>query len=323
MKEPIHHLPGSQENRNVLGGYDFWTAIFPFLGFLVFVLGWFTVAIETFLRRDFGERYFSRINFFAGLLILFFWTGVSKLGVLFRGARAAYPFPGMEPVPPPSVKISGMAVVLLLFLVLSGYHFFTIWWRNVNAKPLHSLDAGTSWLNPLGKLLMGIINIVVGLLYGVYALTLPSQERVSFPQHLPVIRDYRYLTERFVEPLVVGIVAIVCMSLGAWALSSWLLFSVIALVIHSELRHVMERNYFLGIRDKTVIARYWREALAGDSDVLHIQGSVRNVVNQIALQAEQSPEMVKEIRQESPSLADAMEALNPKLRNLAAKESNS
>lgn len=36
----------------------------------MFILGWFTIPAEVFLRRDFGQRFFTMVSFYTGLLLL-------------------------------------------------------------------------------------------------------------------------------------------------------------------------------------------------------------------------------------------------------------
>lgn len=41
-----------------------------FTGILIYVLGLFSTLIESFLRRDFGERFYTQNNFIGGLIVM-------------------------------------------------------------------------------------------------------------------------------------------------------------------------------------------------------------------------------------------------------------
>ncbi len=69
--------------RDVTGGEQMLSNIVPGLGLMNYILGWFTVPAEVFLRRNFGERYYTRANFFVGLiLLLIFHFSASIIGML-------------------------------------------------------------------------------------------------------------------------------------------------------------------------------------------------------------------------------------------------
>lgn len=79
--------------------------------FIHFIMGWFAVTLEVFLRRDFGERYFNRVNFFAGLIVLLgFNVGQNTIGGVWQQGEE------------PTWKESMMWIFLLAYVGFSIIH---------------------------------------------------------------------------------------------------------------------------------------------------------------------------------------------------------
>lgn len=324
--------------RNLLGGFNVWAGVFPILNVAAFIAGWFTVTVEIFLRRDFGERYFNRMNFIAGLIVLSFFSFTSSVGSLMGGIGHSSPQPYFDPQQgwimqeePSSSSFlssinpgfSAMTWVLLLYILVCGYHFFRIWWRNGTQRPLFSFYSGKSWLEPVGKVGMGVANIVVGLVVRFYALTLPAHEQKWLPNAMPVMRDERAFTERFIEPLLLIIASIIAASVGAYSMASWLIVSTSAIIFYTNMRLLAEDNAFLDWKDQIIESTEMREAMSGDTDSLPLSYSTKAGIWNVASLVEKSPETLDMVRRNSPSLADAMEALNPKLKNMGKKPPSS
>lgn len=307
--------------RTLKDKFEFWAEQQPALNFIATVLEWFSITVEVFLRRDFGERYFNRSKVTSGFLVIAIWSFLSKVGSgLSRPTMSL--FQSEEPPPEPSFSLGGAAatLILLLYLVLCGYHSFSIWWRNSTGRPLHSWDAGKSWLTPIGQLIMVGANKLMGLFCRIFAFTLPPDQRASLMQSPPpAMNDAVLFTERYIEPLTVFALALVCMKFDVGALGSWLLLSTAGLLFWTNIRHEKEREEMLDMRDSLIKSRYMTEAIIhGETDGLRIKSNVKEIVQQMSIQAAAAPETMEQFRQGAPSLANAMEALNPKLRNLAA-----
>lgn len=313
-----------QAFRTLQSRFSFWAEQAPLLNLVTIVLGWFTITVEVFLRRDFGERYFNRSKVMSGFFLLAFWTVLSKIGSFFQ--RQSFSFPGMEPEPKTSSFSLGFFVTVLILLLYGfacGYHWFTIWWRNGANRPLHSWDAGKSWLIPVGEIFMVLANMIVAVFFRLYAFSLPSDERTRLRQSPPpAVSDAALFTEKWMEPLTIFILSLVFMALGLGFLGSWLFVSTFALLFFTSLRHEQEREAFLNMRDKWIENTESAKAVMGESDTLRLKSNVTQVVKQIAAQAGESPEMLEQLRQETPSLASAMEALSPKLKNMSSDKSS-
>lgn len=307
MIKPFNRLG----DRHLFGGRDVMKNILPVLDFLYFVLGWFTISVEVFLRRDFGERHLTRLNFSIGFILLGAWLLI--VGGIISMARAYNRNAYMDDW---SGGFSSMGWMWFGFILLSSIHFIQMWWRSRTDQPLHSLDAGKSWLLPLGKLLIGLVNIAAFVPIKLFALTLSVEDKKQLEKLLPLVPDSRALTERILEPIAVLIVGAFFLSNGAIALGMWLTLVSIALTIHTNYRYETERYQFLHIRDQIIEAKHLPKAINGTSDIIRIPKSTRETLTQTVEHIKtDAPEMMEEIKQSHPSLADAMAALNSNTKN--------
>lgn len=299
----------------------------PVVNILVTILSWFVITVEVFLRRDFGERYFTRIKFIMGFVVLFVLNAMSKIGSIMPGSMA-----GRRPIfdpergwvdPPPessfSLGNSAMYIILLLYILISGYHTFRIWWRNGTGRPLHSRDHGLTWLEPIGVLLLAIPNFIIGLFVRLYAFALPKNERAWLSNALPFLRDARTFAERYLEPITILLLGVLFSYLEVSVAARWLNVCSFALFLFTTIRHEMERNQALDYRDKMIEIVDSAEAMGGDTDSLRVPYSTKKAIFDAATMAEKSPGAMDSIRHDNPSLADAMEALNPKLKSMTNK----
>ncbi|CCH57689.1 hypothetical protein BN8_p06898 (plasmid) [Fibrisoma limi BUZ 3] len=293
--------------RNVMGGSEMWAGIVPGLGLMNFILGWISVPIETFLRRDFGERYYTRSNFVAGLIVLWAWSMLGSLlsfvgslplisSVVHHGEAAAE-------------SVSWLGSIIKWYMIIGLVHFVWIWVKDVMNKPEYSFSAGRSWLTPIGRLLIGFMNLFLnGILRLVAQLVPKHREQILAMQ--PVLRDVDTFTERFIEPTFVFVVALFCAAAGQTGIFWWLIFSIMALNLHTGQRHQADRSYILDIRDQMIMGRMMREATEGR----WAKGSdrIRRMVSDVVKEAEQSPEIIETIKVQNPTLAEAAAALQRK-----------
>lgn len=295
----------SPKERNLLGGFDAWKQIMPQLTFIYFIFGWFAVTLEVFLRRDFGERYFNRVNFFAGLIVLLgFNFGQNTIGGVWRQGEE------------PTWKESMMWIFLLAYIGFSIIHLFTIWWRDRAGRPLHSLDSGKSWLEPMAGLILVTCNALATPIIRLLSKALPHAWQQDMLRILPAFRDKRSFAEGVLEPLACFIVMFSLFLGKIFVPMMWVFFSLVALFFYTSFRHQAERHKFLDIQDNVIEAQELQSALRGTSQSYRISESVKDSLKHLAEQAESNPEVVKAV-EDSPSILEAMEALNPKLRKIA------
>lgn len=306
----------------------------PMLNFIPRILGWFAISAEVFLRRDFGERYFTRSKFLAGLLLLLFFLAYSNFQMPTLGGFMSPGF-GSPEVNAPNMVLDPetgeyvlveaaaipinwgnliMKAIIVLYILLSIYHTLNIWFRNAMNRPLFSYDHGLTWLEPLGRLLLVIPAFFMGLVLKLYALTLPASQRnlSAAPQ------DARSFAEWIIEPVALIALGYLCSRLGLSPVSTWLFFSAFSIIFFTTIRHEIQKNQMLDFRDQMINSMEMQQAVTGDTDTLRLSADTKQVISQVAAQVEKSPETMEAIRVTRPSVAAAMEALNPKLKAMSS-----
>lgn len=297
--------------RDVTGGEAMWGGMIPGLGLMNYVLGLLTVPIEVFIRRDFGERYFTRMNFIGGLLVLIGWWLVSKiLGMFAIFNILAFLRNSM------GSSESAMPSVIKWYVIFSMAHFLTIWWRDITGHPLHSFSSGRSWFRLIGKGIMFLLNLILNNI--VRAIFLLRKDKSDVSSHLPVLRDVNTFTERFVEPTFVFFWAFFCFSIGQYVMSWWLIFSVMALNLYTGMRHQQERSLFLDYRDQMIDSEVYRNIQAGKPH--RGNNAQERIVRETAREVEKNPDVLPIIEAQNPSLAKAIERISPKLKAIADQD---
>lgn len=170
-----------------------------------------------------------------------------------------------------------------------------------------SYDGGRSWLNPLGRLIMGFLNLFLNAFARILVSIVAPDKKKELEKGLPVLSDVRTFTERFVEPFVVLILGFVAMSMEQIAIGLWLFISVMALSLVTGIKHQAERSYVLDIRDQMIELHAMRKLSEGKEPTEFEQ--MRRVVNETAEQVEKYPETLDVIKNRNPSLADAIRAM--------------
>lgn len=294
--------------RDVTGGSKTWGAMIPGYNLANYILGYFSVPIETILRRDFGERYYTKSNFIAGLAVLIFFNIIRSLLAKLDPRNL---FGGGAELP----AESWMWIIIKIYFVLGLIHFFTMWVRDVTGTAQHSYDSGKSWLLGLGKIIIKILNLILGFIVRIVAAAMPNQARTRLLNNLPVLRDVGTFTERFVEPAVVLFASFIAAGFGETSVSIWLLFSFTALNLSTGIRHQQERCYMLDMRDQMIEARVWQEFIEGiePSRAGHLQRTIEETMSEV----EKSPAMIEVIREDKPSLANAIAAIQARKRTEA------
>ncbi len=292
--------------RDVTGGDAVLSQILPGLGFVNYLLGWFAVPAEVLLRRNFGERYFTRANFIAGLILLFvFHLSASILGAV-NPLTWFFGRSNDAPISP------WMGSIIRWYFYIGVVHFLHIWWNDIMGQPVHSFSAGRSWLRPLGRAVMWALNLLLELMVHLLVRVLPGYQANRLEEALPVLTDVDTFTERFIEPLFLFILALFASSSGQTSVFIWLLFSVMALNLSTGMRHTAERSYVLDIRDQLIEARQLRDAMKGGNSLPRDSRSTRldRAMRATAKEAQRNPDVMDTIRKQHPSMADAIDAMN-------------
>lgn len=260
------------------------------------ILGWFSITVEAFLRYDFGERYYSKGNYLVG----FFWLNILILIGFFSTLAGGNPMT--------------MIFIWIGYNLFSALHFFRIWARDQIGEPQHSLYSGRSRLEWLAKLIMKGLNPLLAALSRLLgAIILPSRDNQKLNHALqiaPVLREPEMFVKRTIEPLTIMIIAVL---VGFSMLGAWLFFSAMALALHGNLSYEMERHGLLDMSDGIIEAQ---EQSRYKALMEEFARRMSGRVEQIAVEAQADPQMMERIEESNPSVADALAALNPNLRNI-------
>jgi hypothetical protein len=249
------------KSRDVTGIYK-WGRTSRFVNFVTGFLGWFTIPFEVFFRRDFGQRWFTRLNFWAGFFLIIIFTLLQWLvdryspevqKFLMDFSKAVHPSQKDELLTDidPTVYMLGIA---LLYLLMGLYHLFKINWRNQANMSLHSFDNGTSRLEWFSYGLQWLINIIAVPFLAIYFLLIPRKQRKGkpFPR---LITDTTAFTNTILEPTALFFLW--------WSTSSvisiWFLLSGVAMLQHSQLVESARKNKILDFRDGKIEAEAIRE----------------------------------------------------------------
>lgn len=279
-----------------ISGFNKWAQSSRTIGFLLLLLGWFTIPVEVFLRRDFGQRWFTAVNFYTGLFLLLIFATAQHLWHALWDKIQGYVLNLWSMInpyytqPEPDDFLDGlmdasMLLVLTAYIIIGGYHLFKVWWRNRTDTALHSFDDGTSRFEWLAGLVMKIVNILAIPLVYLGVFLIPSRQRKSKP--VPrLINDRSSFANTVVEPLLVFYLAMQVSGM----LGLWLLFSAIALTIHANWKETAKKNKMLDFRDSMIEAKVMaelRHAMANPAVAKPVKlkkGQAQPAVSQAAVQ---------------------------------------
>ena len=198
----------------------------------VIVLGWASVTLEVFTRRDFGSRYLSWTRLFLAWFIMGFFDFAreipSMLGNLVPFGQRTF----VDHLHPWFWQG---------FIVLYIIHRLRIWQRNRQGVQWHSQSFGLSWLEFLSWELLG---------------------------RLPLIGRYLVIDDwamyRWIEPGVCFLAGLAMRQFSP-ATSSWILIASVALFIKNQMVYFTTLNRFLDVIDARIEAANLTRALAGHS----------------------------------------------------------
>lgn len=299
--------------RNLFGGYDQWAKDFPLLNTIMHFLQWFTVPIEVLLRRDFGERWLTGINFFIGLVVLFWYNLMQQAGSSFLAGvtwmlnRQSY---DQEPTFFQRLMGNSMFYILLLYLGLGAYHFFKMWWRNRTNTPLHSFDDGISRLEPLAAGVMDLVNAISKPVIRLFINLLPQKEKDKNKGEIPPLyNNVTAFTDTFFEPLFLFLLAIVMAVLGGGTMAIWLFLSSIAVFIFASWKHTARLNKLLDMRDNMIDSTEWQSVMKGEVSG-RITPAQKEIVEQIVEKVKEAPAAAQKVKDDYPDFMDIIQEMN-------------
>ncbi len=317
VTKPVAFEDRVDKSRDI-PGFSKWGHSSRTVGFIMFILGWFTIPVEVFLRRDFGQRWFTIINFYAGLFLLVICTVLQYLiNVLWSGfkdilskvASAINPlYSEPEPTLTERMMDKSMLFILMAYIVISCYHLFKIRWRNRTNTGLHSFDDGTSRLEGLAGYLMQLINTAAVPLMRLFTLLLPKKQRSSI--QLPnLINDCSAFANTFVEPFILFVLAFFFQGITGL----WLLISAIALAIHASWKESAKLNKILDFRDSMIEA----QIMMNLKNTLEQDKAPSVFMQQAAVTFKENPQLAPQIAIQYPDLMSIIEEMNKDKSHLA------
>ncbi len=289
----------SKNQRNVLVGWGmFGTPNFA-ASIVMALLAPFVVSVEVFLRKDMGQRYFNYGNFIGGILVISVMRIIYSFGAALIGTEKSYH------------DIYFFRYVIYGYLLLSAYHFFYQWYREATYKPIHSLYLGDSRLFFIGKFAYGVLNRFVPTVVSFIARFLPEKEREDLLSREIRLKDYKAFTYLFVEPvLLIGFGWYFWGYLGLG--SFWLVVSGLMLYFHTSSAFTKEWHELLDVRDSKIFAEQLQTALNDESDTLRVSETFKKRMHRMAEDAAENPDMMEEIKGNSPSVAQVLANLKKK-----------
>ena len=222
------------------------------INFIMVILGWLSVTLEVFIRREFGERYLSWLRLYIGanlLGLLFF------LPILLQGLDTELG------------DVVIYIVICILFLFLSIYHRLRIHRRN-RLFPWHSKCFGMSRLKDIFAVILYIGNYFFFVLIGNFLHKLfTKDDNEPFKAHDFVFFERMFPVEDkifygFIEPAICFYGGMVLYAFEELA-GVWLMLASIALLMKNQMSISVERDRELDARDAEIEARYRSEAAQG------------------------------------------------------------
>ena len=208
-------------------GFD---QVLPMINLVIVVLGWFSLSIEVFLRKDFGERYLSPIRFFlawfAFSTLAFGGQVVNLMGMAYGPREGGEVWKGL---------LSGLLFHVLYwgFLIMSAWQFRRISKRNKRGERWHSWSFGVSRFS-------GLIGRKVG----------------SF-----TIDDWALY--RFIEPTAIFALAVL-VGLVSVPAGSWLWLASVTLLLKNNYMYAQAHGRLLDLVDAQIEGQYLQAALRGE-----------------------------------------------------------
>lgn len=317
---PIHIGDETDQSRDI-AGVNKWARSSRSVGFVMFILGWFTIPIEVFLRKDFGQRWFTAVNFYAGMFLLILFATIQYIWTMLLEwlqdfidgvASSINPFYTEEPTTlTDKVMDKSMLYVLLIYTLMGSYHLFRIRWRNRNNTALHSFDDGTSRIARIADYLIQVMNVMTAPIMWACVRLLPRKERVGIPTPR-LINDNTAFTNTVAEPLLLLLLAIELHGI----VSLWLFISAIALAVHANWKETAKLNKVLDFRDSVIEAKMMAQ-LRREAEQPIATVAPALIMQQTAAAIKDNPQVMPQMAEEYPDLMNIIEEMNRDKEHLA------
>ncbi len=204
------------------------------------MLGWFSVALEVFLRKDFGERYLSIVRVLCASIVLSLAVLIGQAVPLLAGDGPPDFLRGIAA----AINAAVFQVIWWAFLAMSAYHLWRIYRRNERGEQWYSRSFGISHFSfLLGK-------------------TLPALKIGGVTLGGPfVISDWALYC--LIEPLGLAVLGLVFREVGLRTVAVFILVGAVSLLLKNLTVYSFQRARMLDIMDSQIEARFMLEALRG------------------------------------------------------------
>jgi hypothetical protein len=285
--------------RDFTLGYS--TASIPIVGLiqhlLLILLLWISITVETFLRKDFGERYYTPSNVFFGLIFLLWLQLWTVLGGDFGWFKIKFFDHSLF-----------LTISIYAYLIFSAFHLWKIWVNAHIGKPQHSGYGGNSRLEPIGRLALKYLNPLLSklaLLSGRYMLK--DEDYRKLEQSLELadpVTDVRNFTIEWVEPIFLFIVA---HYFTYGIVSLWLWAAGFAVLLFGRLARTNNRADQLDITDNMIVATIKKREM---EDQRQRAFQLEQTFETLKEKAKANPDFIDNLKQDSPDILDALADLD-------------
>ncbi|MEM6359643.1 MAG: hypothetical protein AAF731_06105 [Bacteroidota bacterium] len=294
--------------HDISGGVDFTAGKLEMAKVIFYsVLGWFSITVEAFLRRDFGERYYTPANFIIGYLalttLLFFLWILNAFGIGSSGDLTADHY--------------GRSFIVSGYLLLSAFHFWRIWANAQIGLPQHSLHDGRSHLEPLARFLKKRLNPILAVIStSIARFTFGNKNFTRFRKSLdvsPIITSDEKFAKLWVEPAVLFLL----LQFDSIVPKIWLFIALLSHVIYTRMRYSITRDEELDILDGLYEAAFSKRDLNAQK---RFKVRMAQTADTLKERIQKEPKYAQEVKEENPDLMEALEELDVDLGFNTPKE---
>lgn len=309
----------------------------------VFALA-FSTPFESILRYDFGERYYSWGSYISGVITMFVWSLIMGfLNMLLIGGFSAIVVSDDPTAPEGAVNaflyalfkfltfqnfssadlFGGLFYTAWLAHVFFGlYHFYRMWYRSRTGQALHSFDPGKSRLRFLSRLIFRPINSVVSVAVKTLAITMPGHLRKDEDRLTPFFNQSDYFTKLYLEPFIVFFIGIGFVWYGWGLLGLYFLLGALGISHIARQQFLSVEAKILDLRDQFIDQTAMSDVDDFANNHAYQPGQetsqrTKNTAFQLAKMASRKPEIIDQVKEESPSLFEMMEGMDSNFQAMA------
>jgi hypothetical protein len=300
----------------------------------------FCTPLESWLRYDFGERYYSKGNYIGSLIAMYLWliliggltwliSSLPLIGGVEQGGLLTTVAVGFG-----SIFMSGFDSLDFFWMIfkyawyghviLGAYHFYRMWYRSRTAQALHSFDPGKSRLGFVARWLFGPLNAVANVVARFLSVTIPARLRKHDERITPVFKNPDIFARLYLEPAVGVLMFLYFFTNGYGLFGLYFLLAAFGLSFVAKQQVLAEDGHYLDMRDRMIekvfigaaTERVGRDHAYAEKQ--RLSPRAEDAAYQMSKIVENQPKMARQVAREDASLFDMMQEINPNLRKTAA-----